>query len=257
MANTPEGTVRLTAIDCVSHGVAGLGANWRLLIGVRLLRNLTLLVLLAASLFLPLLALGLDLWLDLPRNLESLGDIDHLDHLDGGIEWLSDLADRLVWTPKLVSALLAMLALWLVAGYVYCFFQAGTYGVLAAADREGAGAKAIRWADFSRWGRDGLKRYFALANLYGVFLFAAVLLALLGIGAGASASAVWGAFAAFGIICVAMFPIFLLFLGSGIWYEIACADLSRERSSVRIAARRALEILRRRLGAVALILVLF
>ncbi|HEV7672194.1 MAG TPA: hypothetical protein VGS22_27060 [Thermoanaerobaculia bacterium] len=248
MANTPDGAIRLTAIDCVSRGAASLRANWRLLIGVRVIRNLILLALLATSVILPILALGLDLWLDRPKN---------LDELDGGLEWLSDLADRLVWTPKLVAALVVMAALWLVAGYVYCFFQAGTYGVLAAADGETESARAFRWVDFNRWGRERFGRYFALANLYGVFLGAAVLLALLGAGAVASASEIWGALAAFGIGCFALFPVFLLLLGSGLWYEIACADLSREESSVRIATRRALAILRRRLGAVALLLVLF
>jgi hypothetical protein len=250
MASTPDGTVRLTAIDCVSRGAATLRANWRLLIGVRLVRNLILLALLATSLILPALALGLDLFVGLPN-------LDDLKNLDGGLEWFSDLADRLIWTPKLAAALLAMVALWLLAGYVYCFFQAGTYGVLAAADREAPGARVFQWADFNRWGNAGLGRYFALANLYGVFLGIALGFALLGTGAVASAAATWGTLAALGVGCVGLFPIFLLFLVSGLWYEIACADLAREESSVRSATRRAVKILRRRLGAVALLLVLF
>lgn len=245
MASTPDGTVRLTAIDCVSRGVASLRAHWRLLIGARLLRNLILFALLATSVILPALSLGFDLWLDLPKN------------VDEGLEWFANLADRLVWTPQLLGALGAMVLLWLLAGYVYCFFQAGAYGVLAAADRESPGAGAFRWADFSRWGRDGLGRYFALANLYGVFLGTALAFALLGTGAVASAAAIWGTLAALGIGCVALVPIFLLFLASGVWYDIACADLAREESSVKIATRRAAKILGRRLGAVALLLVLF
>ncbi len=254
MANTPDTAVRQTAIDCVSRGVASLRASWRLLIGVRLIRNLILFSLLATSLILPALALGLDLFLDLPTKLASLND---LDNFDSGLEWFSDLTDRLIWTPKLIAALLAMAALWLIAGYVYCFFQAGTYGVLAAADREATKSRAFRWADFSGWGNAGLSRYFALANLYGVFLGAALAFALVGTAAVASAAATWGTLAAIGVGCVGLFPIFLLFLVSGLWYEIACADLAREESDVRSAGRRAWKIMRRRLGAVALLLVLF
>ena len=251
MANTPDATVRLTAIDCASRGVAGLRVNMRLLIGVRVLRNLILFALLAGSVLLPVLALGLDLVIGLPK------DLDNLDGLDRGIEWLADLTDRLTWTPQLLVALGAMVLLWLLAGYIYCFFQAGTYGVLAAAERESLGARVILWSDFSRWGRERLGRYFALANLYGVFLGAALAFALLATGSVASAATTWGTLAALGVGCVALFPIFLLFLASGLWYDIACADLAREESSVKVATRRAVKILGRRLGAVALLLVLF
>lgn len=245
MANTPDGTVRLTAIDCVSHGVAGLRLNGRLLIGVRLLRNLILVALIGPSLVLPVLALGLDLWLDLPKN------------IDDGLEWLSNLADRFVWTPKLAVALGAMLVLWLVAGYIYCYFQAGIYGVVAEAEGQTPERRVARWGDFTRSGSARLNRYFSLANLYGAVIGGEVLLFVLGAGAVASASAVWGAFAAFGIGCVGFLPIILLVVVTGLWFEIACAELTREEASVRIASRRALEILRRRVGAVALLLVLF
>ncbi len=195
MASILDGAVRLTAIDCVSHGVASLRVHGRLLIGVRLLRNLILLAILAVSLIPPVLAVGLDLWVGLPRN------------LDDGLEWFADLAARLAPTPRLLGALGVMLGLWLIAGYVYCFFQAGTYGVLAAADREAPGARSLRWADFTRWGRAGLGRYFALANLYGAVLGAALIFVLLGTGAVAAASATWGAIAAAGIGCVALVPV--------------------------------------------------
>ena len=248
MANTPDGAARLSAIDCAFRGIAILRVHGLLLVGVRLLRNLILAVLLVASLVPPVLALGLDLWADRPRN------------LDEGLEWLADLAARLAPTPKLLGAIGGMLVLWLIAGYVYCYFQAGLYGLLAEADREASGASGARSLgrqDLAAWGRARLGRYFALANLYGALVGGALLLALLGVGAVAAASATWGPVAAVGIGFVALVPVFLTFLVSAVWYDLACAALAREGAGTREASRGAWKILGQRLGAVGLLLVLF
>lgn len=245
MASTPDGAVRLTAIDCSFRGLAILRHHGRLLVGVRLLRNLTLAALVAVSLIPPVLALGFDLWTDLPRN------------LDDGLEGFADLAARLAPTPRLLGAVGLMLVLWLVAGYVYSYFQAGIYGVLAEADREASGAGSLAWKDFARWGSERLGRYFALVNLYGVVVGAVLILALVGAGAFAAAAVTWGPIAAAGIGCVSIVPIFLMFVVVGVWYDIACAALAREGESVRGAWRGAWKILGQRLGAVALLLVLF
>ena len=74
---------------------------------------------------------------------------------------LEQLAGELAQvSPPLLLALAAALAVWLLSLLLHCFLQAGTYGVLAAADRQAlpglAGTPALfrtfSLRDFLGWG---------------------------------------------------------------------------------------------------------
>ncbi len=241
-----EGRPRLSAIDCVEHGTASLRASWPVLAGARVLRNLVLLLLMALSLVPPLAVIGFDVWGDLPHDAND------------ALDWLATFVGRLAPTPALLGAFGVMLGVWLLAGYLYCYFQAGLFGVLDAAEQN-RGVR-FRWADFDRFGRRRLNPMFALANLYGAIIgglmVLGLLIALAGVGAARTGGAP-GVLAGLGIGCAGLAPIFVLLVGSGLWFDLACAQLVREGSNVRGAARDAWWILRRRVGTVGLLLVLF
>ncbi len=252
MANTPDGTVRLSAIDCISRGAANGLARWPL-IGVQWLRDLVLWGLLQWSFAIPIAALGLNLDVRMPQSPEA------------ALDWLAGWSDRLVPSPELFGALGAMFGLWLVAGFVYCFFQASVIGVLAAAERSaplGTTAPkeafgAFRWRELESLGRARVGRYFGLANLYGAYVGVVLLVALL-VAVGVT-ELTWhlGMITALLLGCFSLLPALVVLLLFDFWYRLASAALANEGATVRTAARRASEIFRRRLGAVAFLLVSF
>jgi len=68
---------------------------------------------------------------------------------------------------------------------------------------------------------------------------------------------VWGKTAVVGIAGGGLLPLGFLFLITGLWCHVAQADLARGDSGALAAARRGLKVLGRRLGAVAVLVVLF
>jgi hypothetical protein len=88
--------------------------------------------------------------------------------------WGAELAERLTTASGgLAAAALAALFVWTLAFVVFCFFQAGTYGILYAGDRQApAGVPAhAQWfrtfsrRDFSGFGGRHLWRFFWFFNL--------------------------------------------------------------------------------------------
>jgi hypothetical protein len=233
--------MRLSALDCLRRGWTNLAANWELVL-LQWLEWLLLAALLALGLFFPLLIVGANL----------LGTGSAARQAEALARRLADLS------PALLLALVAMLAVWLASLLFHSYFQAGTYGVLASADRQALPGprrskeffRTFSLRDFLGWGGLYMWRFFGVLLLFGLFVFllgGAVLLWLLFLGVG---GVQWGSPAALGIGCGGALPMGFLALVLGFWVHLAQADLAREGSSVRAASRRGIAVLGRRLGAV-------
>ncbi len=233
--------MRLSALDCLRRGWTNLSANWELVL-LQWLEWPLLTVLLALGAFLPLLIVGANL----------LGTGSAARQAEALARRLADLS------PALLLALVAMLAVWLASLLLHCYFQAGAYGVLAAADRQALPGprrsreffRTFSLRDFLGWGGLYVWRFFGVILLFGVLAFllgGAVLLWLIFLGVG---GAQWGSPAAFGIGCGGALPMGFLALALGLWLHLAQADLARDGSSVRTASRRGIAVLGRRLGTV-------
>jgi hypothetical protein len=234
--------MRLSTLGCLRRGWTNLSANWELVL-LQWLQAFGMLALSAFGALLALLILGV--------NLASLGRGS----------WLRALGDL---SPALLLALAALTAVWLASLLVYCFFQAGTYGVLAAADRQALpGARRQReffrtftLRDFRGWGGRYVWRYFGVALLFGILLLALSGVALLWLGFAVAGDGEWGSPAALAIVLGGALPVGFLALVAGLGFYLAQADLAREGSGVRSAWRRGLGVLGRRLGAVTALFVL-
>lgn len=236
--------MRLSAADCLRRGWTNLAANWELVV-IQWLEAALVLVLLAMGLVLPLVILGIDV-------LASKG--------------IEDVLRRLAeLRPGLSMALVAMMAVWLLTLLLHCFFQAGTFGVLASGDRQALPGprrnrllfRTFSVRDFCGWGGLYVWRFLGVRVLFcglGMVMGGAVLLWLLFLGVGGGH---WGAPAAFGIGCGGMLPLAFLALVLGLWFHVAQADLAREGSGVGAASRRGLDVLGRRLGSVITLFILF
>ena len=241
--------MRLSAFDALGRGIAHLRAHWALVPWL-MTASFLLTQLVAASVVLPVRALGLDF--DVKAHL--------LETPEAALAWLGDLSSRFAVTPVLLGALAGSLGLLTLAGFVYCFAQAGLYGVLAAdgeTGRETVRSAVAQASDFAGAGGAYFWRYFWLLNLYSLYAGLVVIAVFAGVGLAAWVAARQGALPALGMGCGVLIPVVLGGLACWAWYAVARAELSRPRSSVRGAARRGVEILRRRLGAVLLLLVLF
>lgn len=233
--------MRLSAFDCLRRGWTNLAANWELVL-MQWLEWALLAALMALGLFFPLLIMG--------ANLMATGNAAR--QAAAAARRLADLS------PALLLALIAMLAVWLASLLLHSYFQAGAYGVLAAADRQALPGprrskeffRTFSLRDFLGWGGLYMWRFFGVLLLFGLFAFllgGAVLLWLLFLGVG---GVQWGSPAALGIGCGGALPMGFLALVLGLWLPLAQADLARDGSSVRAASRRGIAVLGRRLGTV-------
>ena len=238
----------LAAIDCVRRGLRNARANWEL-IPVQWLAGWILLALTAAGLVPILLVLGFSVS-DLPARPDEIEP------------WLGEIGARFAEASAgLLAAGLGALFVWTLAFVVFCFFQAGTYGVLYAGDRQApAGVPAeASWfrtfsrRDFSGWGGRHLWRFFWFINLYAVLVLGAVLFFFLLLAAAIWAGQQWGVPAGIGLGCGGALPFLFAFLVLAVWFALAQADLARESGGVAASSRRGWRVLGRRLGAVLLI----
>jgi hypothetical protein len=241
--------VRLSAADCLRRGWTNLSANWELVV-IQWLESFFVAALLTLGLVLALLVLGMnalssDRWT--AREAE---------------EALRRLAG---FSPDLPLALTAMLAVWLLTLLFHCFLQAGTYGVLTAADRQALPGgrrhrllfRTFSLRDFLGWGGLYVWRFFGLLVLFwglALLMGMAVFLWLVFLGAGGLR---WGTPAALGIGCGGALPMGFLLLVMLLWFQVAQAGLAWEGSGVRTSARQGLSVLGRRLGAVIGLCLLF
>ncbi|HEX5760043.1 MAG TPA: hypothetical protein VF121_12700 [Thermoanaerobaculia bacterium] len=248
---------RLSAFGSLRRGAASLRANGGL-VGLNWLGVLLLSLLFSLGALLPMLAVGFDLPVAYDVLVE--GDLEPLVRgLPGKLAGL---------TPAFAGAALGALALWTLAFLVYCWLQAGTYGVLIAADRQAPagpprGQLAFRTfrtfsgRDFAGWAGRYLWRYFWLLNVL-LLLATPLLVALLGwLALTAFGAERWGPPAALGIGCGGALPVGFLFALFALWNLVAMADAAREGSGVWAAVRHGLRVLGRRPGACFLLASLF
>jgi hypothetical protein len=243
--------MRLSAADCLRRGWTNLAANWELVL-LQWLQSLVVLVLMALGLLLPVVTFGADALgsgRGAARVLEVvMARLGHFGRL----------------SPAVLLAGVAMLAVWLLSVLVHSWFQAGTYGVLASAERQALPGRrrprllfrTFSLRDFSGWGALYLGRFFRLLVFFWALalpLGVAVLVWLISLGVGGE---VWGQPAVLGIALGGLLPLGFLFLVAGLWSHVAQADLAREGSGARAAARRGLTVLGRRLGAVTVLVFL-
>ncbi|HYO15171.1 MAG TPA: hypothetical protein VE685_18400, partial [Thermoanaerobaculia bacterium] len=109
--------MRLSAVDCLRRGWGNLMANWELVV-LQWLQSILVTLLFLLGFLVPILMLGLgtDLFGTAAPSFDEL------------VVELSNFS----WT--LLLGLLAALAIWTVAFLVHCYVQAGTYGILVAAE---------------------------------------------------------------------------------------------------------------------------
>ncbi|MFY9826541.1 MAG: hypothetical protein WAM82_34585 [Thermoanaerobaculia bacterium] len=243
--------MRLSAADCLRRGWTNLAANWELVL-LQCLQSLLVAVLLALSLLLPVVTLGADAL----ASGRSAGRV--LEVVTARLGHFGRLS------PAVLLAGVAMLAVWLLSVLVHSWFQAGVYGVLASAERQALPGhrrprllfRTFSLRDFSGWGALYLGRFFRLLVFFWALalpLGVASLVWLVSLGVGGE---VWGKPAVLGIGCGGLLPLGFLFLVAGLWSQVAQADLAREGSGARAAARRGLTVLGRRLGAVSFLVLL-
>jgi hypothetical protein len=240
--------MRLSAVGCLRRGWTNLSANWELVL-LQWLQSFAVTALTAFGALLSLLILGANLM----RS--DLGSAQGIGPWLRGLEALS---------PALLAALTALAAVWLASLLLYCFFQAGTYGVLAAADRQALPGprrpreffRVFTLRDFRGWGGRYVWRYAGAILLFGVLLFALGGVVLLWLGLAVAGGGEWGSPAAVAIVFGGALPVGFLALVAGLGLHLAQADLAREGSGVRAAWRRGLGVLGRRLGAVTALFLL-
>ena len=240
----------LTAVDSIHRGLVNLRANWELLC-FQVLQVLIVSVLVVVGFLPPLAALGF-------TDLETFDPAtqDWSSVVDSVAAWVA--RGREAWV-LLVASLILTSAIWLMATLVYCYFQAGIFGVLVAGDRQAPPGRprGRQWfrtfsagSSFRGWAGRYLWRYFWLLNLFmlisTVWLVLPLLLLLLTVWGDSR----WGTSAALGIGCGGAIPVVFSLIVLAFWSQLAQADLAREASGVWIATGRGLQILGRRLGAV-------
>lgn len=241
--------MKLSAVDSVNRGLVNLRANWEIL-GFQVLQVLIVSVLVIVGFVPPLGVLG---FTDLATFDPATQDWSSV------VESVSALVTRgrEAWVLLIASLLLAS-AIWLMATLVYCYFQAGIFGVLVAGDRQAppGRSRGRQWFrtftanTFRGWAARYLWRYFWLLNLFILISTVWLVLPLLLLMLTVWGDARWGTGAAVGIGCGGAIPVVFSVIVLAFWSQLAQADLAREASGVWIATRRGLQVLGRRLGAV-------
>ncbi|HMB53819.1 MAG TPA: hypothetical protein VKU40_10900, partial [Thermoanaerobaculia bacterium] len=173
----PDPEERAGGVDCLRRGLRSLRANPSIAVAAWLQQVLTLALTVAG--FVPVLAaLGIS-W----RSLSSLPPLDQL--LDPEA-LAAPLANLLMRGPEIVTDLALALGLasvvWLVATFLFCWFQGGIYGLLHAADRQ-AGEKDAPWPRFRAASWNGFETasrrlFWPCFKLIHLYLLAVLLLVL-------------------------------------------------------------------------------
>lgn len=259
----PESTLPRDA-GASGEVTACLAAGWqslrthRPLVAVLWLETFLVVVLTLGGLALPLSVAGFE-----PARALGAADVQGIQ------EWVLWLAEDAAWSdfvpssPTLVAALGGLAVLWTAALFVYCWFQAGLYGVLVeeasgdVADDTAGGPAGFDFRRFADHGRRYLWRFFGLLHLFVLYLTGVMFLWLWVVWLAVWGWAVWGDLALLGIGCGGMLPIGFFTALLALWFLLARADVARPESGVRHAQRRGWAVLRRRPAAVAVLGLLF
>lgn len=244
-----------SAFDCVARGLHTLRANWQL-VPVYWLQQVVLIGLSILGVVAFFLAMGFGAF--------SVGDLATLDGHDLEAALEHALADAGGVLLPFFLGLLAASLVWFVAFLVWCWFQAGLYGVLIAGEhrappgepRDWRAFRAFEPGSFTAWARRYAWRYFGFFHLYLLVVTALLVLCLpVLLGAGFAADA-WGTAGAVGVGCAGFLPLLFFAVVATLWFVLGQADLARPQGGVARSSRRALEVLGRRVGAVLLLVAL-
>lgn len=256
--------MRISSVDALQRGLLNLRANVPL-VGLQILQSLIVTVVSLAGLVPLVLAFGVGMlkaiwgtgaggWRQAPNT--------ELERLFERVmqEWPEQ------W-PLLVAAFLAAGAVWTVAFFAYCWFQAGILGVLASGEHRASASTSPGWSEFRVFRRADFValahrrtwKLFWLINLYlvlGLVLVFVLLLALtvFALLAGGDAAGL-GLLFALGCLTV-----LVLLVGGLVLYaasEVGKAELVVAEIGAWEAFRRSFATLWRRAGAVILLVVLF
>lgn len=251
----------LSAIECIRRGAANARANWELVLA-HWVGMIATTVLTVAGILPFVLVIGFAGF----SGIAAARDAQQVE------QWLQEWATRAIselvtFSAPMLLALVAALALGALALIVYCFFQAGLYGILVAGDRQSpagpvtAGSATGDWRlfrtwsgnNFRGWGAHHVWRFFWFFNLVLVLGTLGLAAFLVFVGLIAMGAQSWGAGTAFAVGCGSIVPMLLVLLFFGLWTLVSQADLASADSSVGVASRRALRIVGRRFGGLLVI----
>ena len=253
-------------LTCLTLGWSRL-RHGRELVGLLWLETFLVALLSLAGLALPLMVVGFE-------PVRTLASADRYDVQ----EWLLWLAEDASWrdfvphSPALVAALAGLFVLWTVALFVYCWFQAGLYGVLVETlpvDSLPVDPMPVdpmprpEWTsplDFGRfalYGRRYLWRVFGLLHAFLLYLTGVLCLWVWVVWLVVGGWMAWGVLASLAIGLGGMLPVGWLAVLVGLWFLVSRADVARPGSGVRPAQRRGWKVLRGRPGAVTVLGMLF
>ncbi|MDH3745684.1 MAG: hypothetical protein OES47_11355 [Acidobacteriota bacterium] len=254
--------MRLSAIDAVQRGLTNLRSN-RELIVLQMVQGGILAVLSVAGAVPIVLALGVGAL----RSLMA-ASASPWGRSTGSPADLSPYIERMFsnW-PLLLAAVFGALCIWTLAFLVYCYFQAGVMGELAAGDAKAAALGKTRpdradfrvfsLAGFNSKGQAKIWQFFWLINIF-VTLALLIVLVLSLVLSGVVAWAFKGGStaAAVGLGCLSALFLAPVWVFLSLWGQLAKALLVSSASGFWSAFRESFSLLFRRLGAVLLIAVL-
>jgi hypothetical protein len=243
----------LSAIDSIDRGVANLRANWELVL-LQLGQVLVCSVLAVVGVIAVALGVGASFLL-------QLGD---LSDWPAALERLRGLT---VSGAVVALALGVAFILVTIVGLVYSWFQAGILATLDRGERQAPPVRKLDWRlfrtfqgrSFAGWAGEGAWRY--LGFFCALFVLAMILVG----GCGLVIALLAPTAAGFGIEgvgvgvagCLTLLPLLGLCVLLNLFALLAMVLLARPDGSVWRAMRQALGVLRRRLGGLLLLALLF
>lgn len=247
----------LDGFTIVRRGVASTAANWPLILAL-VVELIVIFMIMVGGILLTILGLGLTIDLDTLENFNA-PDVDPGSIAEAVAEWVVANVAMVAWL------FVAVFLLFGVAMLVHSYFHAGVTGTFVEYERRGEAwtwREAWRRFDFSRFVELSLHRGWRVFWIYnvvwgvaGLFLLVPLVL-LLGVvlllGENAAAIVV----ACCGIVLVVLVGIVIAII-TGAWAQIAITiGIAADRGAVA-ASSAAGDLIRARLGAVAIVVVVF
>ncbi len=239
--------MRLSATDSIQHGLLNLRANWQLVL-VQVLQTLIVTLISILGLLPVVFALGFTFLRSVVTDWSSGGATRILERIPEA------------WAP-LLAAFVAATLIWTLAFILYCYFQGGIFGTLAAGEHRAEGSEWQSYRAFSKRrffeSAEGLTwPIFWLMNLFACLAFVpiaglAVLMAVLFRLGGEGSEALLVGLGCLGFLVLAVFMVLL-----SVWMQLALAELANGTRGAATAAKAALVVAGRRLPAVALLFLL-
>lgn len=246
---------RLSGIDALGRGVANLRANWQLVL-VATAGTVAISGMALAGMVPGLALVGLSL-----RDLASVdptpeapGVFPSFDFDPAGLE-----------PAAIATAALVFLAALLAASLVQCWVQAGVLGALWAGDAQsppGPGRPSIAFRTWSPrfFVAEANRHFFRLLGYYGILLAFVIVWLLLVLGLVLAIAATGEGLdggAAVAIGCGGAIPLFFILFVLALAASVGQADVPRPDGSALAAVRTGFRVLGSRLGACALLYLIF